>query len=389
VKDQRFVVSAGPHHRHKCPLITRLPWAGEPLPAVFGITDLTADHTAPAQLVPWLAGAQEICFAWILEDLAPGHAREFALTPQAPAAGAGVELADAGAGRIEVNLDGDLFTAYNFGSELARPNLHPLIGPGGRRVTRDYPMAQGPAGERSDHIHHRSVWVAHGDVNGTDNWSEEEGHGRTVHRDFSRREAGPVMGVLEARSQWVTAGGEPLLEERLAMTFYNLPAEWRCFDLDLDLRPSAAAVRFGDTKEGGLCSVRVATSMDAKLEGRIENAYGGVQEAETWGKRAHWCDYSGPVQGEIVGIAVFDHPHSFRHPTYWHVRDYGLMTANPFALSHYFDDPARDGSHVLHPGETMALRYRIYLHLGDAGGGAVADKYHDFINPPRVALAQR
>jgi len=351
---------------------------------VFGITDLAANRAAPAQLLPGRGGEDEICFAWILEDLAPDHAREFTLTSEPGEKRAGVELVDAGEGRIEVNVDDALFTAYNFGSDLARPNLYPLRGPGGRQMTRDYPMGQGPAGETTDHIHHRSVWVAHGEVNGADNWSEEQGHGRTVHRDFSRREAGPVMAALEARSDWVTADGERLLEERRAMTFYNLPSEWRCFDLEVDLTPARGEVEFGDTKEGGICSVRVASSMDAKAEGRIENSYGGIDEAETWGKRAHWCDYCGPVRGEVVGIAIFDHPDSFRHPTYWHVRDYGLMTANPFALSYYHDDPARDGSHVLKPDETLSFRYRIYLHLGDASEGGVAEKHHDFISPPRV-----
>jgi len=387
MKDTKLLVKAGPHHRHKCPMITRLPWSGEAPPSVFGITDLTANQTGAAQMLPWLAGEGEICFAWVLDDLAPGHSREFALIPQAPRAGAGVQLTDTGPGRIEVGINGDLFTAYNFGPELARPNLYPLIGPGGRHMTRDFPMADGPEGETRDHEHHRSVYVAYGDVNGTDNWSEEEGHGFTIHRSFSRREAGPVMGILEAYSQWTTADRKPLLEERRATTFYNLPAEWRCFDLEVGLRPTGGGVRFGDTKEGGLCAVRVATSMDAEVDGRIENSYGGTQEGETWGKRAHWCDYSGPVHGDIVGIAVFDHPDSFRHPTWWHVRNYGLMTANPFALRDYYKDPARDGSHVLVAGATMSFRYRLYLHLGDAAAGAVTEKYHDFINPPVAAPA--
>jgi len=386
MKDTKIRVTAGPHHRHQCPMITRLPWSGDAPPQAFSVVDLTANHPAPAQLLPWLARDGEICFAWILNDLAPNHAREFLLTAK-PAEGVGVALADAAAGRIDVTIEGDLFTAYNFGDDLARPNLYPLRGPGGRHMTRDYPMADGPAGEARDHIHHRSVWVAHGDVNGADNWSEDKAHAKTVHRSFSRREAGPVMAVIEAQSDWVDAKDQPVLKERRMMTFYDLPAEWRCFDLEVALEPARGEVRFGDTKEGGICAIRVASSMDASGEGHIENSYGGIDEGETWGKRAHWCDYSGPVRGEIVGITVFDHPDSFRHPTYWHVRNYGLMTANPFGLSHFYDDPKRDGSHLLKPGETMFFRYRIYLHLGDAAAGAAAEKYHDFINPPRVEPA--
>ena len=69
---------------------------------------------------------------------------------------------------------------------------------------------------------------------------------------------------------------------------------------------------------------------DADKDGAIVNSYGGSQEMETWGKRAHWCDYVGPVNGKTVGITIMDSPGNFRYPTYWHVRDYGLMTANPF-----------------------------------------------------------
>ena len=54
-----------------------------------------------------------------------------------------------------------------------------------------------------------------------------------------------------------------------------------------------------------------------------------------WGKRADWVDYYGNVAGEIVGIAIFDHPKNLRHPTYWHARSYGLLAANPFGLREF------------------------------------------------------
>jgi len=37
--------------------------------------------------------------------------------------------------------------------------------------------------------------------------------------------------------------------------------------------------------------------------------------------------------GKTVGIAVFDHPSNPRHPTTWHVRDYGLFAANPLGCT--------------------------------------------------------
>ena len=33
----------------------------------------------------------------------------------------------------------------------------------------------------------------------------------------------------------------------------------------------------------------------------------------------------GQVEGKVRGIAILNHPESFRHPTPWHVRTYGLF----------------------------------------------------------------
>jgi hypothetical protein len=120
----------------------------------------------------------------------------------------------------------------------------------------------------------------------------------------------------------------------------------------------------------------------------IENAYGGLQEAETWGKRANWCDYSGPVEGETMGIAMMDHPANPRYPTHWHVRAYGLMTANPFGLHDFYKDPdTHRGDWTIPAYESRNFLYRVLVHRGNAREGNVRERYHDFINLPQVELA--
>jgi len=146
-------------------------------------------------------------------------------------------------------------------------------------------------------------------------------------------------------------------------------------------------VRLGDTKEGGVLSVRVAQSMEGRRGGRIRNAHGAVTEAETWGKRAAWCDYSGVVDGHTVGIALFDHPSNFRHPTYWHVRDYGLMTSNPFGLS-FFEGQGHDGTHVIPAGANLTFRHRILIHAGDAATGDVRDQYLNWAFAPAPTIVE-
>jgi hypothetical protein len=91
------------------------------------------------------------------------------------------------------------------------------------------------------------------------------------------------------------------------------------------------------------------------------------------------------VEDREVGIAVFDHPHNLRYPTFWHVRDYGLMTANPFGLS-YFPDGSGDGSYTLPAGEKLTFRYRVLIHAGGAELGGVGRRYLEWIYPPRASV---
>jgi hypothetical protein len=84
------------------------------------------------------------------------------------------------------------------------------------------------------------------------------------------------------------------------------------------------------------------------------------------------------VGGQTVGIALMNHPSSFRFPTFWHVRTYGLFAANPFGRKEFPDGGKRDGSYTLPEGQTIALRYRVWLHKGDEKEGRVAMAYASY-----------
>jgi hypothetical protein len=280
-------------------------------------------------------------------------------------------------GGVAFRLEGSPFTRYHTGEGIARPFLYPILGPGGTRVTRGYPM-EGIGGESSDHPHHRSLWVAHGDVNGSDNWSEEPGHGHILTRSLLNVYGGPLAGGLTAAHQWVDAKGAPVVDEERELCVLPLAGGAWILLLSLTFSAVYGPVTFGDTKEGGLVSVRVATPLDVERGGRIENSRGGVGEGQAWGRPAEWCDYSGVVGGQAVGLALLDHPSNPRHPSHWHVRDYGLMTANPFALSYYFPGEGQDGSLTLPAGGSAKWRYAAYIHGGDATEGEVLEVYAGF-----------
>ena len=383
MKKTILTVKAGEHDRRYCP--------------VTGVLEENIDASKGLVLKEKATGCEVPCQSeeteggtrlwWILDNLSAGKEREYEVSEGEPSTCGGVTCVEQ-EGRIDVTIGGDAFTSYHFGSSWARPFLSPIMGPYGLPMTRRLATPEDEGNKEMDHPHHRSFWVAYGEVNGVDNWSENPGHGKTLHRSFDALTGGPVLAHIRALGDWVSAQGEKLLEERRRLRIYNLPEWCRVVDMEVTLTATEQDVFLGDTKEGGIASVRVMPSMEVRHTGKIENAHGGINEDETWGKQAMWCDYSGWVDGRQVGLTLFDHPDSFRFPTYWHVRDYGLMTANPFGLSHFKEDSNQRGDHTMKQGDSLFFRYRMFLHPGDATEGNVGEKYHDFVNPPVVCAAK-
>jgi hypothetical protein len=117
--------------------------------------------------------------------------------------------------------------------------------------------------------------------------------------------------------------------------------------------------------------------VDAKTGGKIVNSDGRTN-LDAWGRKAAWVDYYGPVDGQTVGIAIMNHPQSFRFPTFWHVRTYGLFAANPFGRREFPDGNKQDGTYTLPEGKSITLRYRVWLHKGDEKEGKVRDAYDSY-----------
>lgn len=256
---------------------------------------------------------------------------------------------------VELYEDCELVACYLYGGNLFKPYFYPVNAPGGLCVTEDRPR---------DHVHHRSMWTAHGDVNGKDFWTETPSSGRQVVKGVST-EVSEKACIVKSDEVWMANAGYPVLDVHKEVTFWRRVGGFRFIDVDVVFRTSYGAVKFGDTKEGGILSFRVFPSMREDRGGVIRNSLGGKGEPECWGKRAEWCDYTGFLGDEKVGITVFDHPGNFRHPTYWHVRAYGLFTANPFGVSYFEGDRSLDGSLTVDGGKTLRFKYRVLIHLGD------------------------
>lgn len=262
--------------------------------------------------------------------------------------------------------DGDkLISAYR--TDYRVPYLYPLTSPSGANICRHWPMEEDAPTEEKDHPHHRGLWLSHGDVNGYDFWAGMVGKKDAVIRtDKVATEKTEATAIITAELTWLGDGKELLREKRYH--FFTRPdAKTLRIDFISTISALADEVTFGDTKEG---TFAIRTDRTLRVKGKEAKATltnsNGETNADAWGKRAKWAAYSGPDElGQPVVIAILDHAISFRHPTHWHARDYGLLAANPFGI-HDFEGKKEKtlGNHVLHKGENITLKYAVILHQG-------------------------
>lgn len=271
---------------------------------------------------------------------------------------------DIGGGKARVMAGKEDFTTIQW-RDMPRPVLYPVYGPSGAHLTRKYPMEDAAEGEAKDHIHHRSLWFTHGNVNGHDFWSESDKAGKIVAEKVSQERSGDGGVTVNLTSKWVTVDGEHILNDKRAMTFYATQ-DTRTIDFDITLWSNDHDLVFGDTKEG---SMAIRTRPELRLKGPVAKGHilnaNGDKDGKAWGKRAKWVSYYGPVEGETVGIVMFDHPENVSHPTWWHARDYGLFAANPFGKHDFEGGDPGSGDVKVAKGEKLHLRYRIIFFTGE------------------------
>jgi hypothetical protein len=113
-----------------------------------------------------------------------------------------------------------------------------------------------------------------------------------------------------------------------------------------------------------------------KQGGRLLNSDGLDGERQAWGKHADWCDYSGNIDGHPVGVTLMPDPATFDRG-WFHVRDYGLMVANPIERSEKRNgEPAKL---VLARGKPLRLRFGVLLHAGQPSEADLKAAYQDYL----------
>ena len=289
-------------------------------------------------------------------------------------------------GRIDVKIDGQLFTSYHY-EGVPKPALYPVRWIDGTGMTRRFPMEKALPGESNDHVHHRSVFWGHRHVKGGkdgsihDFWGENSNSGKQVATEVKSGKDNSIL----AANKWVSKTGETIATDNRIIRF-NGDKSSRIIDYTITIHASEGDIVLMDDKDAGM-GFRVPDSMcvsphgtaKIKAEGYMLNSE-GVSGAACWGKRAKWVDYSGLVEGKILGVAMFDHPNNPRHPTSWHARSYGLCTANIFGKRHF--EKLKDknaGNYPLKKGQSLTFKYRLYWHASKGDAKKIEAQYRQWV----------
>jgi len=291
---------------------------------------------------------------------------------------------------IGIYFDGKHVSDYHAGKEEGKPFFYPVMGPTGENMTRHWPMKDGFEDEEQDHIHHRGMWFGLGKVNGLDFWhfygddkKKDKTFGKIVHKGMNGVKMDGNSLIFSVKSDWVAQADQKkrICSDDREFTFSYRKDGALVVETKLTLNADAGDVEIKDDKEGAW-SIRTIPTLRLEGEpakGHISNSEGDLDRA-AWGKRAAWVNYAGEDRaGNSVGIAILDHPSSFRHPTWWHARHYGLFTANPFGQGNFEKETEIGaGDHTIKAGESLTFRYLTIFYQGTAEEADVAAAFKEF-----------
>ncbi|MDP4285712.1 MAG: PmoA family protein [Bacteroidota bacterium] len=293
--------------------------------------------------------------------------------------------------KVDVMIGGKLFTSYCYSDSLMKQILYPILTSSGTPVTRGWPIVARP-GERTDHPHHRGLWLNYGNVNGYDFWgnsyeiSQEvrKNHdGEIKHIKIEKLSPGTGEGTLVTDEGWITPLGNKIIDEK---TEYHFIADGSTRIIDRITSLTAdSAILFKDTKEG-MFGIRVARELElpAKESITLTDAQGnattvkalpnegvtgnyrsseGITGDSVWSTRAKWMDLYGNAGNEKISLVICDHPKNISYPTYWHARGYGLFAANPFGAKDF--TRGKDSlNYSMAAGQNITFRYRVIISSG-------------------------
>lgn len=294
--------------------------------------------------------------------------------------------------KVDIYFGENYFTSYLYPEDMAKQVLHPIVTASGKDITRGYPINPKPF-ERTDHPHHVGFWFNFGDVNGLDFWNNSPNvkpENKSQYGSIKFREIIGInqgKGTLTTSSDWVDYNDNVLLNE-VSIYIFSEQEGIRSIQRTIELT-AQIPVAFTENKEGLLGLRMDRTFEDAnEKSGRFLDSKGNVtevlgedngdangvyrnaegdQRGEVWGKRSPWVALRAQKEGEVITVAILDHPGNPNYPGWSHARGYGLFALNNFA-GRAVEKNAEPVKMELNPGEKVVFKYKVVI------GGDLTDQ---------------
>ncbi|MGD2295914.1 MAG: PmoA family protein [Candidatus Aminicenantes bacterium] len=271
-------------------------------------------------------------------------------------------------GTLTVRDGGVNVLVYRFGDQLKKGvhrrqtrscYIHPLYSLDGEVLTEDFP---------ADHPHHHGLFwtwpVVRTRGQDTQTW-----HPANLRQYFVRwleREVNDGAAALCVENAWKLDGEEIVAEETVTLTIHPAQKRGRAIDVELTIEAVSGPLLLRGEKEsqkgyGGLSLRGAPMFKEAELTTDV-----GLQKGDLNDTEFLWADLS----TKKCGVAIFVSPGHPGFPTTWCLRNSyaGLLNASWPGLK----------AAIFKAGEPVTLRYRIYIHRGNADTGLVAEAYEQF-----------
>jgi hypothetical protein len=291
--------------------------------------------------------------------------------------------------KISITVGGKPFTEFVYTDTMEKPFLYPIYAADGQTITRGFPWNPQP-NDPTDHPHHIGLWMNYEKVNGLDFWNnsfaiaadKKKNYGWIRTEKILETESG-AKGKLAYAADWTDQQKNLLLQEKTSFIF-GAGDNVRVIDRITTLT-AVQDVSFPDAKDGML-GLRVAHELELPITETKEykDGNGNVTKVTApkditttgnyltsqnkegdaaWGTRGNWCMMYGRKGGDVISIAIIDHPDNVGYPTYWHARNYGLFAANPLGQK-VFSNGKEALDFQLKKGQSTTFRYRIVIASG-------------------------
>ena len=239
--------------------------------------------------------------------------------------------------------------------------VHPLYSLDGTLLTDDFP---------ADHLHHHGLFWTWPVIK-TRGQDTQTWHPANLRQYFVRWLKREVLGneaIISVENVWKLDGKEVVAKEVVTLRAHPVDNSGRTIDVALTFEAVGGPLELRGTPDqnkgyGGL-SLRGAPM----FKGAAMTTDEGHLEKDSTNVPFRWAD----ISTRKLGVAIFVSPEHIGFPTTWLIRNSyaGFINASWPGLK-----PS-----TLKPGKPVTLRYRIYIHRGDAAAGHVNRAFERFLS---------